>query len=199
MGIFRLVLKIAGLVLAAVVLYLAVTFGQVWWASRQTTSASASAIVVMGAAQYNGRPSPVLKARLDHAVELYQAGRAPMVIVTGGKQPGDRVTQGLTGFDYLRERGVPEHDIKVEVQGTNSYEELSAASLIIAQAQMPPTALLVSDPYHSLRISQIAEQVGLTPHLSSTDTASNLRALARETAAVAVGRVVGYRRLSAFA
>jgi uncharacterized SAM-binding protein YcdF (DUF218 family) len=198
-GIFRLVLKIAGLVLAAVVLYLAVTFGQVWWASRQTTSASASAIVVMGAAQYNGRPSPVLKARLDHAVELYQAGRAPMVIVTGGKQPGDRVTQGLTGFDYLRERGVPEHDIKVEVQGTNSYEELSAASLIIAQAQMPPTALLVSDPYHSLRISQIAEQVGLTPHLSSTDTASNLRALARETAAVAVGRVVGYRRLSAFA
>jgi uncharacterized SAM-binding protein YcdF (DUF218 family) len=198
-GIFRLALKIAGLVLAVVVLYLAVTFGQVWWASRQTSSASASAIVVMGAAQYNGRPSPVLKARLDHAVELYQAGRAPMIIVTGGKQPGDRVTQGLTGFDYLRERGVPEKDIRAEVQGTNSYEELSAASLIIAQAQMPPTALLVSDPYHSLRISQIAEQVGLTPHMSSTDTASSPRALARETVAVAVGRIVGYRRLSAFA
>jgi uncharacterized SAM-binding protein YcdF (DUF218 family) len=199
MGLFRLALKIAGGVLAVVVLYLAVTFGQVWWASRQTTSASASAIVVMGAAQYNGRPSPVLKARLDHAVELYQDGRAPMIIVTGGKQPGDRVTQGLTGFDYLRERGVPESDIKVEVQGTNSYEELSAASLIITRAQMPPTALLVSDPYHSLRISQIAEQVGLTPHLSAAHTGSTLRAMARETAAVAVGRVLGYRRLSAFA
>lgn len=199
MRFFRLALKIAGLVLAVVVAYLAVTFGQVWWASRQTTSASASAIVVMGAAQYNGRPSPVLKARLDHAADLYQAGRAPMIIVTGGKQPGDRVTQGLTGFDYLRERGVPESDIKVEVQGTNSYEELSAASLIIDQAKMAPTALLVSDPYHSLRISQIAEQVGLTPHLSPTHTASTLRAMTRESVAVAVGRVLGYRRLSAFA
>jgi uncharacterized SAM-binding protein YcdF (DUF218 family) len=199
MGIFRLALKVAGLVLAVLVLYLAVTFGQVWWASRQTTSASASAIVVMGAAQYNGRPSPVLKARLDHAAELYRAGRAPMIIVTGGKQPGDRMTQGLTGYDYLRERGVPEDDIRVEVQGTNSYEELSAASLIIEQAGMPPTALLVSDPYHSLRISQIAEQVGIEPHLSTAHTSSSLRAMAREAAAVAVGRVLGYRRLSAFA
>jgi uncharacterized SAM-binding protein YcdF (DUF218 family) len=199
MGLFRLVLRIVGLVLGIVVLYLAVTFGQVWWASRQSTSASASAIVVMGAAQYNGHPSPVLKARLDHAAELYQAGRAPMIIVTGGKQPGDRVTQGLTGFDYLRDHGVPEDDIKLEVHGTNSYEELSAASLIIAQAELPPTALLVSDPYHSLRISQIAEQVGLTPHMSSASTGSTVRAMARETAAVAVGRILGYRRLSAFA
>ena len=199
MGLFRLALKIVGAVLAVAVLYLAVTFGQVWWASRQDTSASASAIVVMGAAQYDGHPSPVLKARLDHAAELYKAGRAPMIIVTGGKQPGDRVTQGLTGFDYLRDHDVPQDHIKLEVQGTNSYEELSAASLIIAQAEMAPTALLVSDPYHSLRISQIAEQVGLTPHMSPAHTSSSLRSMARETAAVAVGRLLGYRRLSAFA
>ncbi len=70
MGLFRLAFKIVGLVISGVVIYAAVTFGQVWWASRQTSASSASAIVVMGAAQYNGHPSPVLKARLDHAADL---------------------------------------------------------------------------------------------------------------------------------
>jgi uncharacterized SAM-binding protein YcdF (DUF218 family) len=191
----KIVLGLAGLA----ALYLFVTFGQVWWASRQHTGASADAVVVMGAAQYDGHPSPVLKARLDHAAELYQSGRAKMVIVTGGKQPGDRVTQGLTGFDYLREQGIPEKDIKVEVQGTNSYEELSAAALILRQAGAGDDVLLVSDPYHALRISQIAEQVGLTPHVSPAATPSPLRSMARETLAVSVGRIIGYRRLSAFA
>jgi uncharacterized SAM-binding protein YcdF (DUF218 family) len=195
----RLGLKIVGGLAALLFLYLAFTFAQVWWASRHSTGASASAIVVMGAAQYNGHPSPVLKARLDHAAELYQAGRAPMIIVTGGKRPGDRVTQGLTGFDYLRAQGVPEGDIKLEVQGTNSFEELSAAALILQQANRSPEVLLVSDPYHSLRISQIAEQVGLTPHVSPAHTSSSLRSMARETIAVGLGRIIGYRRLSAFA
>jgi len=183
---------------ALLLLYLGVTFAQVWWASRQSASshASASAIVVMGAAQYNGQPSPVLKARLDHAADLYDRGVAPMIVVTGGKKPGDRITQGLTGFDYLRGRGIPEDDIKVEVEGTNSYEELSAAALIISKAGLDPEVVVVSDPYHSMRISQIAEEVGLTPHLSPDNTSSPLRSLARETAAVAVGRIIGYRRLS---
>jgi uncharacterized SAM-binding protein YcdF (DUF218 family) len=199
MGLIRLALKIGLALGGVVVVYLLVTFGQVWWASRHDTGASASAVVVMGAAQYDGHPSPVLKARLDHAAALYHDGRAPMIIVTGGKQPGDRVTQGLTGFDYLREHGVPERAIRVEVQGTNSYEELSAAALIVDQARQPPDVLLVSDPYHALRISQIAEEVGLTPHVSPAHTPSPLRSMVRETAAVAVGRIIGYRRLSAFA
>ena len=102
-----------------------------------------------------------------------------MIVVTGGKKPGDRITQGLTGFDYLRGRGIPEDAIKVEVEGTNSYEELSAAALIIRQAGLDPEVVVVSDPYHSMRISQIAEQVGLTPHLSPDNTSSPLRSLAR--------------------
>lgn len=196
--LLKLGLKVLFALVGLLVLYLAVTFGQVWWASRQSPAAdvSASAIVVMGAAQYNGQPSPVLKARLDHASDLYHQGAAPMIVVTGGKKPGDRITQGLTGFDYLRDQGIPESDIKVEVEGTNSYEELSAAALIIRQAGLDPEVVLVSDPYHSLRISQIAEQLGLTPHLSPDNTSSPLRSLARETGAVAVGRIVGYRRLS---
>jgi uncharacterized SAM-binding protein YcdF (DUF218 family) len=196
--LFKLAVKVLLGLLAVLVVYLGVTFAQVWWASRQSasTDTSASAIVVMGAAQYNGQPSPVLKARLDHAADLYAQGVAPMIVVTGGKKPGDRITQGLTGFDYLRGRDIPEDAIKVEVEGTNSYEELSAAALIISQAGLDPEVVVVSDPYHSLRISQIAEEVGLTPHLSPDNTSSPLRSLARETAAVAAGRIIGYRRLS---
>ena len=119
--------------------------------------------------------------------------------MTGGKQPGDRVTQGFAGYDYLKEQGVPEADIKVEVEGRDSYEELSAAGVILRQAGAGRDVLLISDPYHSLRISQIAEELGLRPHVSPADTPSPLRSLVRETVAVSVGRILGYRRLSAFA
>jgi uncharacterized SAM-binding protein YcdF (DUF218 family) len=197
--LLKLPLKILGALVALGVLYVAFTFAQVWWTSRHDTHASAGAMVVMGAAQWNGKPSPVLKARLDHAVDLYRAGRAPMIIVTGGKQPGDRVTQGFAGYDYLKAQGVPESDIKIEVQGRNSYEELSAAAVIVRQANAGPDVLLVSDPYHALRISQIAEEVGLRPHVSPADTPSPLRSLVRETVAVSIGRIIGYRRLAAFA
>ncbi len=197
--LLKLPLKILGVVIGLGLLYVVFTFGQVWWTSRHHTTASAGAIVVMGAAQWNGKPSPVLKGRLDHAVELYKAGRAPMIIVTGGKQPGDRVTQGFAGYDYLKAQGVPESDIKVEVEGRNSYEELSASAVIVRQAKAGPDVLLISDPYHSLRISQIAEEVGLRPHVSPANTPSPLRSLLRETVAVSIGRVIGYRRLAAFA
>jgi uncharacterized SAM-binding protein YcdF (DUF218 family) len=192
-------LKIVGALVAVVLLYLAFTFAQVWWASRQSSKASASAIVVMGAAQWNGKPSPVLKARLDHAADLFRAGRAQMIIVTGGKEQGDRVTQGVTGYDYLTAKGIPASKVKLENQGTNSYEELSAAANIMRQAGVPMTALLVSDPYHSYRISQIASEVGLTPHVSPDAVGSPLRSLLRETAAVSVGRILGYRRLARIA
>ena len=197
--VLKLPLKIIGVVVGLAVLYVVFTFAQVWWTSRQDSTASGDAIVVMGAAQWNGKPSPVLQARLDHAVDLYHAGRAPMIIVTGGKQPGDRVTQGFAGYDYLKARGIPEANIKIEVEGRNSYEELSAAAVIVRQAGTGHDVVLISDPYHSLRISQIAEEVGLRPHVSPADTPSPLRSLLRETAAVSIGRIIGYRRLSAFA
>ena len=192
---FRIVVGLAALV----VLYVGLTFAQVWWASRSNDTTKASAIIVMGAAQWNGVPSPVLAGRLDHAVALYEEGVAPLIVVTGGKQAGDAVTQGRSGYEYLRSKGLPDEAIKVEVEGTNSFEELSAAALILQQADQPADVLLVSDPYHSLRISQIAEQVGLTPHVSPASTSSSLRSMARETIAVGLGRIIGYRRLSAFA
>lgn len=193
---WRWVFRIALGLIALLVLYVGVTFAQVWWASRQDEAMSAAAIVVMGAAQYDGRPSPVLQARLDHAVRLHDEGYADLIIVTGGKQAGDRVTQGLAGYEYLRSRGVPEEDIKVEVEGTNSYEELSASALILENAGVSSDVLIVTDPYHAFRVQQIADEVGLNASVSPARTNSSIESLARETLAVSVGRIIGYRRLS---
>jgi uncharacterized SAM-binding protein YcdF (DUF218 family) len=184
----RWVVRIVVGLIALVVLYVGATFAQVWWTSRQDDAREAGAIIVMGAAQYDGRPSPVLQARLDHAVELWRAGYADLVVVTGGKQVGDRVTQGLTGYQYLH--------IKVEVDGTNSYEELSASALIVDNAGVSDDVLIVTDPYHALRVRQIAHEVGLDATVSPAHTGSSIESLARETVAVSLGRIIGYRRLS---
>ncbi|WP_334144437.1 YdcF family protein [Rhabdothermincola sp.] len=192
----RWTVRIALGLLAALVVYVGVTFGQVWWASRQDHRRPASAIIVMGAAQWDGRPSPVLRARLDHAAELWEQGLAGHIIVTGGKQQGDRVTQGFAGYDYLRGKGVPEEVLKVEVEGRDSYQELSASAAIVRAAGLEPEVLVVTDPYHALRASQIAHEVGLEAAVSPTASRSPLSALGRETVAVSIGRLIGYRRLS---
>ncbi|MCD9623677.1 YdcF family protein [Rhabdothermincola salaria] len=192
----RWAVRLALGVVALGVLYVGVTFVQVWHAARQDDTSAASAIVVMGAAQWNGVPSPVLRSRLDHAAALYEQGVAPLVVVTGGKQPGDEFTQGQSGYQYLRDVGLPDEALKVEVGGTNSYEELAASAVILRQAQVGDDVIVVTDPYHAMRVEGIAGEVGLDAHVSPTEASSSLRSLARETAAVAVGRIIGYRRLS---
>jgi uncharacterized SAM-binding protein YcdF (DUF218 family) len=194
----RWVIRIALGLLAVVVLYIGITFAQVWWASRQSDSSHASAIVVMGAAQWNGSPSPVLKGRLDHAADLYKQGVAPVVIVAGGKQPGDKETQGLVSFEYLRSKSIPESAIKIEVDGTNSYEELSSTAFIMRQAGLLQDVVIVTDPYHAYRSAEIADEVGLSAHVSPTKGRSTFSDYVRETGAVAIGRIINYRRLAAW-
>lgn len=192
----RWALRAAMGILAVIVVYATVTIVGVWWASGRDDRTPADAIVVMGAAQWDGRPSPVLKARLDHAVELFGQGVAPTIVVTGGKQVGDRVTQGFAGYEYLMQQGIPESAIRIEVGGTNSYEELAASSAILAESGTDPKVVLVSDPYHSLRITEIAEEVGLDAHVSPTRTGAPVRSYLREAVAVGLGRLIGYRRLA---
>lgn len=192
----RWAVRLALIGASLLIVYLAVTFGQVWWASRQDDAPPSDAIVVLGAAQWDGKPSPVLQARLDHAVELWEQGVAPVIVVTGGNQPGDRFTQGFTGYDELKRQGVPEDAIRVEVEGHDTYTELSASANILRTEQLGERVVLVSDPYHAFRSQQIADEVGLDASVSPTDSGAPLESLARETAAVAVGRLVGFRRLS---
>jgi uncharacterized SAM-binding protein YcdF (DUF218 family) len=177
-------------------LYLVVTFLQVWAGARLDHDDTADAIVVLGAAQYDGEPSPVLRARLDRAVTLYREGRAPLIVVTGGRQEGDRFTQAAAGFLYLREQGVPEAALLLEVDGTSTYTELAATARIL-RARGLERVLMVSDAYHSRRLLAIADEVGLDGSVSPTGTSFGVRELVRETAAVGLGRLVGFRRLDA--
>jgi uncharacterized SAM-binding protein YcdF (DUF218 family) len=176
--------------------YVGITFAQVWFAARHDDTSPASAIIVMGAAQWNGVPSPVLKNRLDHAAELYKQGAAPLVVVTGGKKQGDKMTQGRAGYEYLRAKGIPDSAIVVEVDGTNSYEELSAAQRLIGAAGGGSDVLIVTDPYHAYRAAAIASELGMDPHVSPTSSPSTFREYFRETIAVSLGRILGYGRMA---
>jgi uncharacterized SAM-binding protein YcdF (DUF218 family) len=184
--------------LALVVAYFGITFVQVWAASRSTGGDSAQAIVVLGAAQYNGTPSPVFQARLDHAFELYEAGAAPIVVVTGGRLEGDTFTEASAGDRYLQRLGIPPDDLRLESQGTSSWESLAAAARFL-RSEGITEVLLVSSPYHALRTEQIAAEVGLSGDASPADETGSfvgrLGHLGRETLAVGFGRIVGHRRL----
>ncbi len=193
-----LVGKLALLGAVAVVAYLGVTGVQVWQAARRDEAGPADAIVVLGAAQYDGRPSAVYRARLDHAADLYGRGLAPRVVVTGGRRAGDRFTEAAVGEGYLTARGVPEEAIDLESDGSDSWSSLRAAARLLGDGDR---VLLVSSPYHALRVEHIAAEVGLRPLTSPTRTGPESRAeeagrMASETLVVGVGRLAGYGRLA---
>jgi uncharacterized SAM-binding protein YcdF (DUF218 family) len=194
----RLGVRTALLVAVLALVYLGVTFVQVLQATSGDSHEPAQAIIVLGAAQYDGRPSPVLEARLAHAVELYEAQVAPTIVVTGGKQAGDRFTEASAGYTYLRRSGVPEDAILREEQGANTWTQLAAATVLLADRGIDDV-VLVSDDYHAYRLERIAQELGLRAQVSPIDPGLSARGrvqrLTRETVAVAVGRVIGFRRL----
>ncbi|HEY7969866.1 MAG TPA: YdcF family protein [Candidatus Limnocylindrales bacterium] len=129
----------------------------------------ADAIVVLGAAQYNGRPSAILKARLDHAIELYEDGLAPFLVVTGGKAEGDRTTEAASARAYALSKGVPDTAILVEDKGRTTLESLRAVSAILKSRGLG-MALFVSDRTHMLRVLKIARDEGISAFGSPTTT-----------------------------
>jgi uncharacterized SAM-binding protein YcdF (DUF218 family) len=148
-------LKIGGLLVLVVVSYPLYIGFQVWSQSHKDENHSADAIVVLGAAQYDGDPSPIFKARLDQAAYLYDEGFSPVVIVTGGKQAGDRFTESEAGANYLVSQGVPDDAILNENQGRTTLESLRGVREMAAE-QGIDSVLLVSDPMHSERLKRIA-------------------------------------------
>lgn len=163
---------------------------RIWWQSRQDEVHSADVIVVMGAAQYDGRPSPVLKARLDQAAYLYGEDLSDVVIVTGGKVPGDRFTEAGVSEDYLVEsHSIPEDVILQEEEGSTTLESLRAVREI-AQDEDLETALLVSDPMHSERIKRMALDLGFEEAYASWASYERLDR-SRETKARELLREIG--------
>lgn len=197
--LFKVARRLAFTAVVLLAAYLVLTFVQVVGAARRDDARPSDAIVVLGAAQYDGVPSPVFAARLDHALDLYERDVAPVIVVTGGRQEGDRFTEATAAASYLHQRGVPDEAILRETTGRSSWESLRASARFLA-ARGIETVVLVSDPYHSARIDAIASEVGLDGVTSPTRTSpirgvDEWRRLATETVRVAAGRVFGFGRL----
>ena len=199
--------RVVGLLLIISLVYGCVNVAQVWWVGRSDQARAVDAIVVLGVAQYDGRPSPQLQARLDHALALWQEDLSPLVITTGGNQPGDRFTEAETSANYLMEGSidgslvvaVPAESIVQENSGSTTRESLIAVRDIM-QSRGLHSILIVTDPYHSLRSRLIAQDLGLVAYISPTRT-SPLRgasAVSRhvcEALGVAVAHLIGFANL----
>lgn len=142
---------------------------RIWQQGATDERRPADAILVLGAAQYDGKPSPVFEARLEHAVALWKEGVAPWFIVTGGKLPGDRTTEAAVARRYAVAHGVPESAIFGEDEAHNTLDSLAAAAVQMRDRDLR-TVVLVSDPTHMLRTLRIAEDLGLEAWGSPTTT-----------------------------
>ena len=196
--VWRVTWRVCVLAAGFMVVYLAITAFQVWLTSRRVDAHQAQAIVVMGAAQYNGLPSPDLEARLTAADVLWRQGRAPLVIVTGYKEPKDRFTEAEAGFAWLTAHEVAADSI-VEVGGSDSWQELADAAVALRVRGLD-NILIVTDGFHEDRSLAIATDLGLraSPVPATGSPIMGWAALpyyAKETLGVGLGRVFGYAHL----
>jgi uncharacterized SAM-binding protein YcdF (DUF218 family) len=165
---------------------------RIWQVGEQDEARPADAIVILGAAQYDGSPSPVFEARLDHAVSLYEAGLARVLVMTGGGAEGDRTTEAAVGRAYALARGVPDSAILVEDRSRTTVQSLEAVGAMLRQRGLR-NVVFVSDRTHMLRVLRIARDEGLTTHGSPTpdspidaDLTSRSSALLHELGALAL-------------
>jgi len=198
----RRVAKALGLVLIISGLYYSISLFQVWNVGRSDEQRPVDAIIVLGAAQYDGRPSPQLQTRLDHAFELWNLNMASYIVVTGGNQKGDRFTEAQASRKFFESMGVSSDLIFEENSGKTTYESLLAVSQIASERKIS-RVLIVSDPFHELRAKLIAQEVGLIAFASPTRSSvvrggAAFRRNLQEAVGVAVGRVVGFRRVDSW-
>jgi len=197
--LLRFILRLIALVVTVILIYLVVTAVQVWLTSRRYEPRPAGAIVVMGAAQYNGVPSPDLAARLDEAEILWRGHYAVDIMVTGSKEPGDAYTEAQASARYLIDAGIPGRDI-LEAGGSDSWQNLSLAAPAL-RAREVTTVLVTTDPFHEARSMAIASTLGFTPYPTPTRTSpikglATVPYFAKETIGVGLGRIIGYDHLS---
>ena len=185
----KLAVKILAATLALVLLVLLGTATRVWWFARQDDHRVSDAIVVLGAAQFNGRPSSVFTARLVHARDLYQLKVAPRIITVGGNRAGDQYTEASSGKAWLTQHGVPASRIVAVGTGSDTLTSLKAVEQRMQQGSWS-TAVIVTDPWHSLRARAMATDQGIDAVMSPTrqgpavrQRSTEIRYIARETLA----------------
>jgi uncharacterized SAM-binding protein YcdF (DUF218 family) len=145
------------------------TVGLILGAGARPVIRPADAILVLGAAQYNGRPSPVFRARLDHAIALYKQQLAPKIVFTGGVGVGDTLSEGEVARRYALKNGVPESAIMLERRGVTSAESITTAAALLRASGLT-TVLVVSDSYHMMRADLLARRAGLVPYRAPART-----------------------------
>jgi uncharacterized SAM-binding protein YcdF (DUF218 family) len=184
-------------VVLAVVLVITSTSLAIWWIARQDSHPRSDAIVVLGSAQYNGVPSSIFEARLEHAVALYRDGVAPVVVTVGGKKAGDQFTEAEAGREYLAKAGVPAGSLLAVPEGVDTLESMRVVGDAFRRRGWS-TAVLVTDPWHAMRAERMAEDSGIAaessptrqgPAVQTRDT--QFRYILRETAAYLVYRATG--------
>jgi uncharacterized SAM-binding protein YcdF (DUF218 family) len=200
-GPFKLILRIISAVITIVILYFAVTFVQIWMTGHDHSTRHAQAILVFGTTEDNGTPSPELAARLNQALVLWHKGRAPWVVVTGGKRPGDQFTEAGVSASYLEGKGVPASKI-LEGAGTNTWQNVATVAKKLT-AHHISTVLTVTDPFHEDRAMAISSSQGLTPFPSPVRNSPTVKHslwkyYAKETFEVGIGRIIGYGRFSSW-
>jgi uncharacterized SAM-binding protein YcdF (DUF218 family) len=177
--------------LAALLVGALITVGQVWWVGRHDQRPRSDALLVLGASQYNGRPSAVFAARLDHALDLYRARVAPRIIMVGGKLPGDRYTEAEAGANYLARRGVPPPDLVVVPEGSDTLGSMTAAARVM-NGRSWRSVVLVTDPWHSLRSRAIARDLGLAANTSPVRAGPSVHGAGTQARYI-LREAVGYR------
>ena len=180
-------------------MYVVLNIIQVWSVGRSDSRKEVDAIVVMGVAQYDGRPSPQLQARLDHVLTLWKEGVAQLVVTTGGNQPGDRFTEARASADYLIAGGIPESSISMEDVGSTTLQSLQSVAEILKSRGLASVEI-VTDPYHALRSQLIAQDLGLTAHVSPAENSAvtggaEKRRMINEGLGISLAHVIGFRAL----
>jgi uncharacterized SAM-binding protein YcdF (DUF218 family) len=184
-------------------LYVGLTVFEVWRVGRTQSTTQVDAIVVMGAAQYDGVPSPLLKARLMHAFDLWKQKIAPRIVLTGGNKPGDRFTEASASAIFLRQQGVPQEELLQESSSRSTYEALRNVRDLVKND--PNFAgieriVIVTDPYHELRSRLTAKEWGFDASTSATPNspiAGNgaFKKHVKEGVGIALARVIGFGNL----
>jgi len=170
----RLVVRLLLLVAVAVVVLVGVTAVRVWQAGNTDQARKADALVVLGAAQFDGVPQDVLQARLEHAQELYAAGQAPRILTVGGKQRGDRFTEADAGQNYLVKHQVPAASILPVGVGSDTLDSMKAVAAVMNERGWD-SAVVVTDPWHELRATSMLADQGITVYGSPTTTGPSVQ------------------------
>lgn len=188
MFLFRLIRRVISFILLLIIVIPLYIAGNIWYSARNAEPIKSDLILVMGAAQFDGRPSDILKSRLEHALEIYKAGYAPKIYTVGAGAPGDRTTEAAASKAWLIDRGVKRNNVIAVAKGRDTLGSTKAYVAAADKAKLK-SVIIVTDPYHCLRSKKMAQDLGLSASCTAVKSGpasvanSEFKYLARESGA----------------